>query len=112
MPDNPIPYPLDPVSVSGTLITLDQYVENPTVITRRVAEIAAQRFYAHKIFSAGPEVTGGAILFERPNPLLTDLYAGRRTQEMAPGTVGAAAHVRARRPDGRHCPARSAASSS
>lgn len=87
MPDSPIPYPLDPVAVSGTLITLDQYVQNPTVITRRVAEIAAQRFYAHKIFSPGPNVSGGAYLFERPNPLLTDLYAARRTQEIAPGAV-------------------------
>lgn len=86
MPDNPIPYPLDPVRVSGTEITLDQYVNAPTVLTRRVAEIAAQRFYAHKIFSPGGDVTGGGILFERPNPLLTDLYAARRTQEMAPGT--------------------------
>ncbi len=86
MPDNPIPYPLDPVVVGGTLITLDQYVNAPTVITRRVAEIAAQRFFASKVFSPGPAITGGALLFERPNPLLTDLYAARRTQEMAPGT--------------------------
>jgi hypothetical protein len=86
MPDNPIPYPLDPVSVSGTLITLDQYVNSPTVMTRVIAEIAGQEFYAHRIFSAGPGVEGGALLFERPNPLLTDLYAGRRLQEMAPGT--------------------------
>lgn len=86
MPDSPIPYPLDPVVVSGTTITLDQYVNNPTVITRRVAEIAAQDFYAARIFSAGPAVQGGAYLFERPNPLLTDLYAKRRMQEMAPGT--------------------------
>ncbi len=86
MPDSPVMYPLDPVSVSGTLITLDQYVEQPQVITRVIADLTMQHLYAHKIFSAGPGVTGGAILFERPNPLLTDLYAERRTQEVAPGT--------------------------
>jgi hypothetical protein len=85
-PDAPVMYPLDPVSVSGTLITLDQYVEQPTVITRTIADLSTQHLYAHKIFSPGPGVTGGAILFERPNPLLTDLYAARRTQEVAPGT--------------------------
>jgi hypothetical protein len=86
MPNVPIPYALEPVSVSGTLLTLDQYVNSPTVITRRIAEIAGQRFYADKIFSAGPPVEGGALLYERPNPLLTDLYASRRTQEIAQGT--------------------------
>lgn len=85
-PDNPIPYPLEPVTVSNTLITLDQYVAAPDVIRRRIAEIAGQEFYAHKIFSDGGNVNS-AYLFERPNPLLTDLYAARRTQEMAPGTV-------------------------
>ena len=86
MPDSPIPYPLDPVVVSGTQITVDQYINDPAVITRSIATLAAQRFYMDKVFRPGPAVTGGAILFERPNPLLTDLYAGRRTQEMAPGT--------------------------
>jgi hypothetical protein len=87
MPASPIPYPLDPVTVSGTLITMDQYLNAPTVMVRRIADIAAQEFFAHKIFSNGGAVTGGAILFERPNPLLTDLFAERRLQEMAPGTT-------------------------
>lgn len=86
MADVGFPYPLDPVTVSGTLITLDQYVNSPMVRNRRIADIAAQEFFAHKLFSNGGGVSGGAILFERPNPLLTDLYAGRRPQEMAPGT--------------------------
>lgn len=80
------PYPLNPVTVSGTDITLDQYVKSPTVRNRRIADIAAQEFFAHNIFSNGGKVQGGAILFERPNPLLTDLYTQRRLQEMAPGT--------------------------
>jgi len=86
MPTTGFPYPLDPVTVSGTTITLDQYVNAPTVRNRRIADIAGQEFFASKIFSNGGGVEGGAILFERPNPLLTDLYASRRTQQMAPGT--------------------------
>jgi len=86
MPTVGFPYPLDPVTVSGTTITLDQYVNAPTVRNRRIADIAAQEFFAHNIFSNGGGVSGGAILFERPNPLLTDLYTERRLQEMAPGT--------------------------
>lgn len=86
MADSPIPYPLDPVVTDGTLVTVDQYINAPTVLTRSIAQFAAQRFYMDKVFRAGPGIEGGALLFERPNPLLTDLYAGRRAQEMAPGT--------------------------
>ncbi len=86
MPTTGFPYPLDPVTVSGTTITLDQYVNSPTVRNRRVADIASQEFFAHTIFSNGGQLKGGAVLFERPNPLLTDLYTERRLQEMAPGT--------------------------
>lgn len=87
MPSSPIPYPLDPVTVSGTTITMDMYLNAPTVMVRRIADISGQMFFAHKIFSNGGGVEGGAILFERPNPLLTDLFAERRLQEMAPGTT-------------------------
>lgn len=80
------PYPLDAVTTSGTLITLDQYVKSPTVRNRRIADIASQEFFAHTIFTNGGQLKGGAVLFERPNPLLTDLYTQRRLQEMAPGT--------------------------
>lgn len=86
MTDSLIPYAGDPAAVSGNLITVDQYVNDPTVITRVINQLASQRFYANTIFSPGPNIEGGALLFERPNPLLTDLYAGRRTQEIAPGT--------------------------
>lgn len=86
MADSPLPYPLDPLTVSGTLITMDMYLSSPDVMRRRVADIAAQEFFAHTIFSNGGGVTGGALLFERPNPLLTDLYTARRMQEIAPGT--------------------------
>jgi hypothetical protein len=84
--ESPVQYPLDGPVVSGTEYTLDQYVNNPTVITRAIAEYSQLRMYANKVFSPGPGVEGGAILFERPNPLLTDLFGARRTQEMAPGT--------------------------
>lgn len=86
MPSVGFPYPLDPVTTNGTLVTLDQYRNSPTVRNRRIADIAAQEFFAHNIFSNGGKLQGGAILFERPNPLLTDLYTERRLQEMAPGT--------------------------
>lgn len=86
MADNGFPYPLAGPVISGTLITMDQYLNAPMIMKRRVADIAAQEFFAHKIFSNGGEVAN-SILYSRPNPLLTDLYTARRMQEMAPGTA-------------------------
>lgn len=85
-PGSPTTYPLDAPVIDGTEITMDQYLQQPVFVTRKIAQLAMQKMYANRIFSPGPEVVGGAVLFERPNPLLTDLYAGRDLQEMAPGT--------------------------
>lgn len=86
MPATPIAYPLGAPVVNGTEITVDQMLNSPTQITRTVADLATSgRFFAPRIFTTGGDVEGGAILFERPNPLATDLYASRDVQEVAPG---------------------------
>lgn len=82
----PVTYPLGPPSVSGNNITVDEALANPTRITRDIADLVMQRFFADRIFSSGGGVSGGAILFERPNVLTTDLYAARDVQEVAPGS--------------------------
>jgi hypothetical protein len=46
-----------------------------------------QRFYMDRIFTSGGGLTGGALLFERPNPLSTDLYGEREPKIVAPGQV-------------------------
>lgn len=83
--DSPVIYPLGPPSISNTSITVDTALNNPTRITRTVAELAMQKFFADRIFSVGGGVEGGAVLFERPNPIATDLWAERDVQEVAPG---------------------------
>lgn len=86
MPSAPTAYPLGPPSVSGTTITVDELLNDPTRITRDVADLAMQRFYMDRVF--GPPaggISGGAILFERPNTLATDLYGEREPKEVAPG---------------------------
>jgi hypothetical protein len=83
--DSPVAYPLGPPSISGTTITVDQALAQPTVVLRTIADLAMQKFFADRIFTASGGVDGGAVLFERPNPLNTDLYASRDVQEVAPG---------------------------
>lgn len=85
MPAAPVTYPLGPPSVSGTTITVDQALNTPTVITREIAQLAAQNFFASDIFSDAGGVEGGAVLYELPNTTATDLYSERAIQEVAPG---------------------------
>jgi hypothetical protein len=83
----PSAYPLDPPTISGTLITIDELLEEPERITRDVADIAMERFYMDRVFTVGGGLTSGSVLFERPNPLATDLYGEREPKEVAPGAV-------------------------
>ncbi len=87
MPASPVAYPLGPPTVSGTLITIDELLAQPTRITRDIADIAQQRMFTDRIFTPAGNIQGGAVLFEQPNAVLSDLYAERDVQEVAPGAV-------------------------
>jgi hypothetical protein len=85
MPAAPVTYPLGPPSVSGTLVTVDVLLNNPTAITRDIAKLADQHFFASDVFSDAGGVEGGAVLYELPPTTATDLYTERAIQEVAPG---------------------------
>jgi hypothetical protein len=85
MPSSPVSYPLGGPTISGNLITVDEALNNPTRITRDIARIADQKFFASKVFSDAGGVEGGAILYELPPTTATDLFAERGFQEVAPG---------------------------
>ncbi len=85
MPTAPLTYPLGPPSISGTLVTVDVLLNNPTAITRDVARLADANFFASDVFSDAGGVEGGAVLYELPPTTATDLYAAGAIQEVAPG---------------------------
>lgn len=85
MPAAPVTYPLGPPSVSGTTVTVDVLLNSPTTITRDIARLADQMFFASKVFSDAGGVEGGAILYELPPTIATDLFTERAIQEVAPG---------------------------
>jgi hypothetical protein len=85
MASSPVAVPLGPPTVSGTLITVDEALRQPNIITRDIARLAQQQFFADRVFSNAGDVQGGAVLVELPNPIATDLYAERGVQEVAPG---------------------------
>jgi hypothetical protein len=85
MPTAPVTYPLGPPTVSGTSITVDVALNQPTRILRDIARLTDQKFFASRVFSDAGGVEGGAVLFELPPTTQTDLFAERGVQEVAPG---------------------------
>lgn len=49
--------------VDGTVITVDQALNDPTIIEERVAEIAGKDLLVESIFLEGGEVTGGSVIY-------------------------------------------------
>jgi hypothetical protein len=88
VPDAPTTYPLDPASVSGTNITADILLNEPTRINRFMTDylnVNRRRFLLDVIFDNGGGVSGGAIIYERQG--LNDFFATRDVQEVAPGAA-------------------------
>lgn len=85
MTASPVTFPLGPVTASGSQITVDVALNNPTIITREIAQLAEQRFFAARVFSDAGGIEGGSILYELPPSTATDLFAERGMQEVEPG---------------------------
>jgi hypothetical protein len=62
VPSAPTAYPLGPPTISGNQITVDELLNQPERITRDIADLAMQRFYMDRVFTAGGGVNGGAVL--------------------------------------------------
>lgn len=85
MAPNPSQFPLGAPTTSGTEITVDQWLNSPTTITRALADMIVQSedFFVGEVFASIGNVSGGAILY---NPVLANnLYADRDVQEIEPG---------------------------
>lgn len=85
MPPAPTAYPLLAPVVSGNTITVDEALATPSRITREIATYAEQRMFIQRIFTPSGRLSGGALLYERPNAIATDLYSDREVKEVAPG---------------------------
>jgi hypothetical protein len=79
----PVAYPLGPPTYSGNTLTVDTALNQPTRITRRIADMTLQRLIVSSIFAPGGSVSGGAVVYDQA--LLNELYLDRDVERVAPG---------------------------
>lgn len=79
----PVSHPLGPPTISGTTITVDLMLQQPTRVTRMIMDLTLQRFVADRIFASAGGVTGGAVVYDQA--VLNELYLDRDVQKVSPG---------------------------
>lgn len=78
-----VAHPLAPPTISGTEITVDFMLRNPTRITRMIMDLSLQRFIVDRVFTSGGGVTGGAVIYDEA--VENELYTNRDIEEVSPG---------------------------
>ncbi len=77
-------YPPAPPTVDGQgRITVEQFLKQPSRVTRVITDLTAQRFLAERIFSPG-DAQGGAVIFDQV--VASDLFTLRDVQAIEPGS--------------------------
>lgn len=79
----PVAFPLGAPTLSGTTLTVDTALKQPTRITRRIADIALQNFIVSRIYAPGGPVVGGAVVYDQA--LLNELYLDQQVERVMPG---------------------------
>jgi hypothetical protein len=79
----PVTYPLGAPTLSNNRVTVDLALNQPTRITRRIADLTLQKFIVTRIFAQGGQVSGGAVVYDQAT--LNEMYLARDVQRVAPG---------------------------
>lgn len=82
--DAPVQHPLGEPVVSGSTITVDTMLNQPTRVTRMIMDLTLQRFIADRVFASAGGVSGGAVVYDQA--VANELYADRDVQRVEPGT--------------------------
>lgn len=82
--NSPIAYPLGAPKLTGSTLTVDAALNQPQLITQRIADLTKQKFIVDKVFaSSGFSVAGGAVLYEVAAP--GQEYLSRDIEQVTPG---------------------------
>lgn len=74
-------YPAPAPNISGDVLTISTFLKNPSLVARRIRELASERFISDAILTGRYEVVGGAIQYQQGE----SLYSDRAPQSIAPG---------------------------
>ena len=83
MPAANVSYPYGIPVISGTTITVDTMLNEPTRVTQALSDITLQNFWADRVFAFPGGVEGGAVVFDQLT--INDLYTTRDVQNVEPG---------------------------
>ena len=84
MPWNPsLPPPVP--TISGSVLSVDAFLANPTRVTRVINDLTAQRFIADRMLGQGPNAPSGAIVYDQVTA--SDLYLSADVEEIRPGAA-------------------------
>lgn len=83
MPAANVAYPYGAPTTSGTTVTVEMMLDQPTRVTRALNDITLQNFWASRLFAFPGGVTGGAVLYDQLTA--NDLYTTRDVQNVEPG---------------------------
>lgn len=76
-------YPPPPATVSGDTVTISRFLNNPTLVARRLRTLMEQRFIADTLLSGRFSADGGSIQYETGE----GIYSERPPRPVAPGSV-------------------------
>lgn len=79
-----VSHPLGPPTYSGTTVTVETMLQQPTRITKMLMDITLQRFIADRVFASGGGVSGGAVVYDVQSA--NELYLDRDVQEVTPSS--------------------------
>ena len=67
----PYTYPPAAPSISGDTVSISRFLQNPTLVARRLRTILEQRYIADSLLSGRFVVSGGAVTYETGEPIGT-----------------------------------------
>lgn len=77
----PFTYPPAAPSVTGDQLTISTFLNNPTLVARRLRTLAEQRFIADALLTARMDVEGGAVQYETGE----SMYSADAPEAISPG---------------------------
>jgi len=78
-------YPLALPTVTGTVVSVDLMLNEPTRITRYLSDLSLRGYWADKVFTPNGGVSGGAILYTQLTENQLFVSSSRDVQNVEPG---------------------------